>query len=113
MSRKPGTRLPPFMLRLPIYATVLIGIFGYQWWRGQQPKEILVEVGAGGALRLEGHPQAVDTLGPALRQARERSPKLPVVVRADPALPAGAVLPVVEQARAAGITDLQFDVAKH
>lgn len=100
--------MPPLMKRLPIYAVLLAGILVYQWWRGQQPKEILVEVD-GGAFRVAGHPVAANDLPAALRAAREQSPELPLVVRAEPGQPAGAVLPIVEAAREAGIRDVQFE----
>ena len=102
--------MPPLMKRLPVYAAILAGIFGYQWWRAQQPREIVIELAQGGVMRLDGQPVQLDTLTEDLRKARERSPKLPVVVRADPQLPAGALLPVVAKVEAAGATP-QFETA--
>jgi biopolymer transport protein ExbD len=60
---------------------------------------VLVEVGPGGALRVDGRPMALAALGSYLRPRLRQDPAKPVIVRSDPAAPYGRMVDVLDELR--------------
>lgn len=99
------------MKRALYYGTVSLLLAAWFGWKALQPERVTLRIGADVALTLDGEPVALAALGPALRAKRERWPDVPLVIAADPRLPASEVLVVVDRAAEAGYPRPQFEVA--
>jgi biopolymer transport protein ExbD len=62
-------------------------------------ESILVRVGAGGGLTVDGRPMPVGGLLPYLEPILAANPEKPVIVRTDPAAPYGAMVDVLDELR--------------
>jgi biopolymer transport protein ExbD len=99
------------MKRALYYGTVSLLLLAWFGWKALQPDRFTLRVGADVALTLDGEPMTIEALAPALRQRRERWPDVPLVIAADPRLPASEVLVVVDRAAEAGYPRPRFEVA--
>jgi biopolymer transport protein ExbD len=72
----------------------------------QKVERISIEVSSDETIYLDSKPVALSTLENALRQAKEKNPKVQVQFSADKTVSYGTVVAMVDAARAAGIPDI-------
>jgi biopolymer transport protein ExbD len=72
----------------------------------QKVERISIEVSSDETIYLDSKPVALSTLENALRQAKEKNPKVQVQFSADKTVSYGTVVAIVDAARAAGIPDI-------
>lgn len=99
------------MKRALYYGTVSVLLVAYFTWRALQPDVIVLRIAGDVALTVQGEAVAAEQLVPVLRALHARYPDVPLVIAADPRLPASEVLVVVDRAAEAGFDRPRFEVA--
>ena len=72
----------------------------------EKVERLSIAVGSDETIYLDNKPIALSTLEAALRDAKEKNPKLQVQFSADKTVSYGTVVAIVDAARAAGIPDI-------
>jgi biopolymer transport protein ExbD len=96
------------MKRWLVYAVALVATWGYVEWRSAAGGDVLVQIEAGGGIRVEGEAVTLDALSSRLQSLLEDSGRA-VRVSVDDAVAVPTLMAVVDAAKAGGATDVRLE----
>lgn len=96
------------MKRWLVYVVALVATWGYVEWRSAAGADVLVQIEAGGGIRVEGEAVTLDALSSRLQSLLEGSGRA-VRVSVDDAVAVPTLVAVVDAAKAGGATDVRLE----